>query len=173
MNSTQLWVALLGVLAPACGYRFGLTLPDRAETVAVEIFANDTRLRDLERDFHQELTQSLSRRVSARLVSVREADLVVRGRLIDFSRRSGIRSTDNELLESGVLIAVEARLERRRPEGEPELLTSASHVAESGYLLDDPRLIGGTESELEARERALRNLADRLVMELFEPVSYE
>lgn len=185
-------VALLSLaLAPlycGCGYSTGLTAPGGYERVAVAIFDNTSKERDLERSFHEELTRSLTRRVETRLARVASADLVLRGEIVSFGRRGGVRSIENELLESGVQITVRARLERSGPEG-PEILRETTLTADSGFTFDtppfnqtgpliDPRqppsghqnaALSGTPEELDARQRVLRNLADRIVLELFAP----
>ncbi len=180
--------ALAAALAAACGYRTGLTAPEGHQRVGVEVFGNDSKERDLERVFHEELTRSLTRRVDVRLVKVDKADLVLRGEIVDFRRRGGIRSIENELLEAGVQITVRARLERQGPEG-VEVLRETSYATDSGFNFDtppfnqdgiflDPRAppsghqnvrISNTPGEFPARQRVLRNLADRVVLELFAP----
>lgn len=179
--------ALVALILPACGYRTGLTLPEGTRTVGVEIFGNDSKLRDLERAFHEAITDSLTERVDAPLVPPREAQVVVRGRVVSYTRRGGIRNTDNQLLESGVAITVEARLERDGPQG-PEVLAATVASSESGYVLDrppppnpppfmspqqSPAVLGDTPSELDARDRVIRNLADRVVLDLFASMAYE
>jgi hypothetical protein len=112
--------------------------------------------------------------VPVRLVDPGRADLIVRGRVINYTRRSGIRSPQNKLLETGVRITVEASLidptQRYGPKGEPlppRVLRHTITLAESGYRLDE------NDGERAARQRAMRNLADRLTLDLFGPVAYE
>lgn len=164
-----LFLALAACLG-ACGYRAGLTLPEGWEAVGVEVFANDSRerlVRNLERDLQAEMAAAVRRLARVRLVAPEEADLVIRGRITDLRRRRGIRSPENELLETGVRIEVESELvERVAADGEPRVLGEARYATESGYRLEDPRL------ELDAQERVLRNIADRLVLDLLGPVAY-
>jgi len=153
----------------ACGYRTGLTLPEGWAAIGVEVFANDSRerlVRNLERDLQAEMAAAVRRLARVRLVAPEEADLVIRGRITDLRRRRGIRSPENELLETGVRIEVESELVERVGDGEPRVLGEARYATESGYRLEDPRL------ELDARERVLRNIADRLVLDLLGPVAY-
>jgi hypothetical protein len=184
------------LLAGACGYSAGFRVPDDVETVGVEIFGNDSKLRDLELELHETLVRSVSRLVHAPLVDPGEADLVVRGRVVEYRRRGGIRSPDNELLETGVRIVVDAQLVRRYPESavapgpeparsdEPRrpaddrismpstapnerVLRPMRAVQEFGYRLSEP------QGEARARERTLVNLADRIVLDLFGALAYE
>jgi hypothetical protein len=200
--------ALLAALAPACGYSSGFLVED-PRTVAVEIFQNDSKERDLESELHAELTESMNRMVHAPLVSPSGADLLVRGTLLAYERRSGIRSPQNVLLETGVRISVRAQLVRRRGpyrpgggqgglpelEGEPDVLQPPERPehfaegepvappeppppsdlvlreivfsAESGFRLQE------IQGELRARERVLRSIADRVVLDLFSTLAYE
>jgi len=174
MKALRPLAMLLGLALGACGYHTGLVAPEGAQTIGVEYFGNDGPLRDVELQLQIELSNAIARMLPARQVDPRDADLVVRGRVIDYSRRSGIRSPDNELLETGVRITVEASLvdptERYGPTGERLPLRVLRHtvtLAESGYRLDE------TDGENAARARAMRNLADRLALDLFGPVAYE
>ena len=166
----------LGVLAlaaalGACGYRTGLVPPELGETVAVEFFANDSKVRDLEVELETSLTDAMNRMVHAPLVAPAAADYVLRGRIISYTRRRGIRSPDNVLLETGLRISVQARLIRRRFVAErelaEELVAEGRYGSEAGYRLET------FQGEAEARARALRNIADQIVMDLFGSLAYE
>jgi hypothetical protein len=173
------------MVAAGCGYRTGFEVPDDVRTVGVRLFQNDSKQRDLERELHLWMSDSVQRLVGATLVDPRRADLVLEGRLLDYSRRSGIRSPDNLLLETGVKIALEARLvrpaalalapEQAAPTGSRaadgalgvpavpsgSVLWRRTLSQEFGFRLDEA---GG---EGRTRERALRSLADRIVLEAF------
>ena len=158
----------------ACGYRTGLLAPENARTVGVEFFGNDGPLRDLEVQLQSELSQAVARMVAVRIVDPEGAELLVRGRVVDYSRRSGIRSPQNVLQETGVRITVEASLvdpkRRLDADGKPlplRVLRQARTMSESGYRTEEP------DGEAAARARALRNLADRLTLDLFGAVAYE
>ena len=166
---------LLAALS-ACGYRTGLVAPEGTKTIGVEFFGNEGPLRDLEVELQDELARAVERMLPVRIVDPLEADLIVRGRIVDggYSRRSGIRSPENRLLETGVRISVEASLidPRRRVDSEgnplpPRVLRVARTSTESGYRLEEP------DGERAARARALRNMVDRLALDLFGAVAYE
>ena len=93
------------------------------------------------------------------MVDPRESELLIRGRLVEFSRVRGIRDPDNRLLESGVRIVAESWAIRRST-GEV-ISPKASAQATVGYP------IGSASGERAARERALRHLAEVLTIELF------
>jgi lipopolysaccharide assembly LptE-like protein len=191
------WPAGLCLALAACGYSTGLTIPQAPEpmlqvpapsvaqgaaepavpvgplrTVGVEFFANDSPVRDLERDLQAALSRSVERLVRAPLISPKHSDVVLRGRILDYARRSGIRSPQNQLLETGVRIVVEGELARRPAPGQdpadPSLILRRTRFGtESGYRLLE------TQGEADARTRVLENLADRLVLDLFAPLDYE
>jgi len=165
------WMALgLSGLA-ACGYSTGLTLPRGKQSVAVAIFGNDSKLRDLEKDLNYELGAAAERLIDARLAAPERADVVISGRILEYDRRGGIRSINNVLLETGILITVEAELEWRDDEAPGEApkrpRPKARFSSTSGFRLDEP---GG---ELQARQRVLRTLAEQMVLDLFAPLAYE
>jgi len=156
-----IWFTFAGALACGCGYSSGLRISDRHQNIGIEFFGNDSYERDLERPFDDEMTLALRSYSDAPIVSVSKADVIVRGRIRSYGRRSGIRSQDNVLLETGVSIEVEAMLVER---GTERVLRGPFRASSAiGYL------VGPTENELEARDRALHHIAEELVLDLFGP----
>lgn len=168
----------LGGLA-ACGWHTGLVAPDGADSVGVAYFQVDKDVyeRDVEPLLHDKITRSVSDLVDASLVAPGDADLVIRGRIYDYRRRGGIRGRDNQLLETSVRLGVEARLERRAT---GEVLATVNAQIPSGYVAAERQvvdlslgpdtetiLVGGRPNEAAARDRALRFLADQIVLDLF------
>lgn len=210
LDRRQLLLATWAAAAAAgCGYSTGFTLRGGDTLVGAEFFDNRCKQPDLEVELHAHLTDAMTRMVHAPLVEPRSADLVVRGAIVDYRRRNGIRTGENQLLESGLRVTVRAVLVRRRtlppggaqdaeplpddPRGlgrdpdeldEPprdprtalartllrpgeRILREVTFSQESGFRLQEP---GG---ELAARERVLRSLADRIVLDLFAALAYE
>lgn len=159
-----LWLATAllstALLAGGCGYSSGLKVAQNYDSVGVELFGNDTFERDLEPLLHAHLTEVLTEISDARLASPEQARGVIRGKLVSYHRRNGIRSRDNRLLETGVTIEVEAGLYVR---GSETPLRTARASTSVGYTLD------GLGNESEAKDRALRHIAEELVLELFSP----
>jgi hypothetical protein len=184
-----LLIALATAWVASCGYDTGIRLPEAIHGLGVEVFGNDSKQRDLEIEVQEALVDAVERMVHAPLVDPRAADLVLRGRIVNYTRRRGIRNAQNERLETGVLIALEVQLVRRgldpgsdqpgagtppapRPPGAANrdttpaaapgerVVRSLRASQEFGFALADPA------GESAARERTIASLADRIVLEL-------
>ncbi len=156
--------ALLLASLGGCGWQTGLIAPDGVRSIGIEYFNNTTPEPDLEVAFAAVLGESLVTLVALPVRPPDGADLVIRGRIDEFRRRSGVRDEDNQLLESGVRIGVQA-----------ELVDRATGIT---LRTSDARLWGGfavdrTENELDTRVRVLRNLADEVILDLFAPPTYK
>jgi hypothetical protein len=153
-------LSAVALAVPGCGYTSSLRVSERYPTVGLEIFGNDSFERDLERPLHDEMSRALRDLSDARLVDPGKADAVLRGKVLLYHRRSGIRSRENVLLETGVRIDVEGSLYKAG-----KLTPVRTHRASSavGYTLDQPG------NELEARDRGLRHIAEELVLTLLTP----
>lgn len=173
----KLWLPILAsVFATSCGYSAGLRVPEGHETVGLEVFANPSALRNLEADLYQALSSSMTQLVLTPLVAPDHADLVVRGRIIEFRRRGGVRNENNRLEETGNRITVEAWLETRAGKRVGEL---AETTMETGYIIGEGSFDTSTidetrrnptlerSNELQARQRTFRLAAEELVFELF------
>lgn len=153
----------LGALAPACGWHAGLLPPGGARTVGVEVFetAPDLHERNLEPILADALSRAVGDMVGAPLVPPSSADVVVRGRIEDYHRRHGIRDPTNRMQETGIFVSVTAQLVDRRTG--TVLGTPVARHTWSGYNLGPD----AARHEDEARIRALRNIAETLVLDLF------
>jgi hypothetical protein len=152
-------LALLTVaLCAGCGYSTGLRLAPGHDSIGVELFRNDSPVRDLERDLHMALAKSTRNLVDAPLVAPSQASVVVRGRILDFHLRGGVRNQQNQLVETAVTVRVESSLWDGRT-GEL-LVAPVRSTVQVGFVLD------GLESEGQTIQRALDNLADAIVLEL-------
>ncbi|HVS19398.1 MAG TPA: LPS assembly lipoprotein LptE [Planctomycetota bacterium] len=190
MITLRMGLALALALAAGCGYSTGVRLPEQVQTVGVEIFGNDSKQRDIEVELQRLVADAVARLVHARLVPPDQADLVVRGRIVEYVRRNGIRSPQNELLETGVRITLEVQLVQRFEQSlvvegdEPERTdlppmrsddrNSMPRTAQNERVVRPLRasqefgyLTNENFAEPVARERTLRNLAERVVLDLF------
>lgn len=148
---------LVGLLA-SCGYRAGLQLAPEYGSVGVEMFGNDSPVRDVERDLHAALTQVVRDRVSTPLAAPGRAAVVVRGDVLEVRFRGGIRTTGNQLSETGTTIRARAAL--WDPARGVVVAGPVVASAQVGYATDSPA------GAAEARRRVLDNLSERLVLDL-------
>jgi len=150
----------LALLAGGCGYNSGLRVAEHYDSVGVEIFGNDVYERDLEPEVHAQMTSVLRDQSDAHLVDPRVAQAVIRGTLKAYHYRGGIRDLQNKLLETGVYVELQARL---FVGGNETPVRTANASAWVGYTLDDPA------NQRDARDRAIRHLAEEIVLDLLGP----
>lgn len=164
MSGPRRWTRALAATALAvgvagCGYTSGLRAPEGYQSVGVEFFANDSKVPDLERDLHLYVSRSVRDTVEAPLTTPSRADVVIRGRILDYRHFAGIRGSDNNLLETGVSISVQAWLvDPLTDEPIGETVYSGQTV---GYTTIE------ANGEERSRDRSLSYLAEGLVLDLF------
>jgi hypothetical protein len=152
-----LWLCLW---ISACGYNAGLRVSEHHDSVGVEFFGNESYERDLEPELQEQMTRVLRDQSDAHLVDPRVAQAVIRGTISAMHYRGGIRNTDNQQLETGIYVELQARLFVGGNETPVRSATAGGWV---GYTLDNP------ENQREARSRVLRHLAEQIVLELLGP----
>ena len=159
-----LQVALALILAglSACGYSTGLRVQERVGSIGITVFGNKTLERDLERDFQDEISHAIRSYTDAHIESPDRAEILMRGTVLAYQRRGGIRSADNKLLETGVYVQAEAGLYDRQ--SGRALGPQQSAQVWIGFVLDE------FEGEANARTRAIRFVSEQLVLELFAPL---
>jgi hypothetical protein len=160
------FVALLAIctagLVGACGYSTGIRVGDQVHSLGVTFFDNQTLERDVERPVQDALTASVRALTDVRLTDPGLAEVVMRGVILEYKHRGGVRSSDNQLLETGLYIEVEAGLydqQSDRPLG-PQRRARVW----IGYTVDQ------AAGEAIAQDRAIRHIADELVLDLFTPL---
>ncbi|MEX1024306.1 MAG: hypothetical protein WD226_04445 [Planctomycetota bacterium] len=169
------WLPFLALGVGACGWHAGPgpapDLPEvaRARTIGVELFDRSRYV--LERNQAPEIHAALARAAvdhsGLRLVAAEQADVVVRGAIVEYRRRAGVRSVENELLETGVRLTLEASLVERRTglelgRARPRVWSSFAIDGEGPGGLGTPAVEGG------ARTRGYEFLARKLIFDLFE-----
>lgn len=161
---------LLGIamlLLCSCGYRAGLapTLGGGrvTRTIGIEIFGNESQLPNLERQLHAAMSDAARRHTSLELVSPARADLVIRGAIEGFQRSEGARTGDNRLVETQENIIVAAEI----VDGARGVTVGRTSTSVGfGTAIDVP----GREPA--ARDNALRNSADRILLTLLAGLEY-
>ncbi len=153
------WIVIAGLLGlVGCGLQPRVAMGPEPRSIGVEIFANDSREPDLERTLHKEISRAVQQYIEGDLRRPSQADLVIRGRILEWRTRGGVRDRENILREQGVTILLQGELVDRLS-GE----VMAGPLKESidvGFLLE------GVEARRTGSARALANLADALVLDL-------
>jgi hypothetical protein len=161
------WIVLLAAMgAGACGWHAGLTAPGGASSVGIDVFTAERHIleRDLEPRLNAAMTRAFVDLIDVPLENPRKADLVIKGEIVEYRRRAGVRNEDNDLVETGLRIEATARLVDRKT-GQIVVPSRTAYVW-SSYGLDG---VTAVEQEDLARERALRHIAETLILDLFRP----
>lgn len=171
VRTTRTGVAALALmaaaLAPSCGYSAGLA-PTRlggaeSRSIGVEIFGNQTLLPNLEQGLHEALSTAARRHANLNLVSPERADVVIRGDVVDFRRQRGARTIENRFVETRDVVTVDATLVDRVT---GEVVARTRTEVGFGTAID----VAGREPA--ARDNALRNSADRILLTLLAELEY-
>jgi hypothetical protein len=172
--SSSLLQHLLGLSAVllcfACNYTAGLQLPDDARTIGIDVYGNNSNLRNLEAELTSEIARAVSDLVHLPLVPPDEADYVIRGAVLNYTRSSGARDIDNRQLQAGVQISISSHLVNRRTE---QVIRSTVTALGTGLVIERGVVADDTPQEVAGRDRAIENLATRIVLDLFLPRSSE
>ena len=160
LRLVPLW---LGLLLPACGWHAGLLAPAGANSVGVEIFETERTIleRNLEPIVSNAITRALDDMVQTELRAPQRADVVIQGEILNYNRRSGARTQDNELVETGIYVRIRAQLTERK--SGKILVGPIERHSWSGYALAGE----APENEDQARLRVIDYVARTLVLDLF------
>ena len=153
-----------------CGWHAGLLVPPNAETLGLRFLGNETRLPGLEVDVTQAIGRAVRDRVSLRTAEPERADLVLEGEVFELRRWAGVRSPENVQLEASVQLGVELRLVDRKS---GDVLNTSSRDLRAGYVVDPGFGVANSPGQLVAQSRAISNLAEGLVLDLFRPVTQQ
>jgi hypothetical protein len=157
-----LHAGLLTVLVLAvggCGYSLGYSTPPGVKTISIPIFWNATF--PLRREVEVELTSAFRQEIQARtdLRIIDESsspDAVIRGRIVEFRERVVAEGRRDEKTESNVVAIVDLEIENYR-----DGTLRIERVSDV-----EPFSIQAGESFEVGRRRAIRNIAEKLVVAL-------
>ncbi len=152
-------VAVLLVGGSGCGYSLGYRTPPGVHTVSVPIFLNETF--PLRREVEYELTsafrQEIQVRTGLRIIDEEAGpDLVVRGRILEFRERVVAEGPRDVKTESNLIAVVELRIENYR--------NNTIRIQRVPNV--EPFSIEIGETFQDGRRRAVRNIAEKLVVAL-------
>ena len=111
----SLVVVSSSLVVSGCGYSLGYRRPPNVHTVAVPIFHNATfpLRRDVEFQLTSAVRKEILERSTLRLVDSGDADMVLRGRVVEFRELLVVEGDNDEKIESSVFAAVDLVLEDR------------------------------------------------------------
>lgn len=148
---------LLAAGLGGCGYSVGSLYDEDVESIAVDVFTNDTFRRDIELDLTREIVKQVRLRTGWRIANRSGADVVLTGRIMNI-RDNVLSETERNLtLESSVIVTAEARLTDLRT---GRLIRKVQRTTAESYLI--PR----GESRVTAMTEAIYKLAEDLVQAL-------
>ena len=104
------WVLVIPLIGSSCGYSVGSLVPREYRRVSVPVFENTTYWRDLELALTREVASELASRPGLFLVKEDEADVVLRGTIVDFQTRVLIEDNRDRVRESSARTTVRVDL---------------------------------------------------------------
>lgn len=150
---------LLLLTLPACGYSSGSLVPTEYQTIAVPVFENATRRRDLEWEVTRAVAAELQARTHLSVVDLEnDPDLVLRGTLVEAEEDTLSRRRFQRQRETAYFVTAEISVRGR---GADDVVVPATRVTERESFVS---VLG--EDVRTAREQAVRSLAERVVQQL-------
>jgi hypothetical protein len=151
---------LTGAVAAAC-YSTGLRFPSSVRTIAVPVFGNDTNVRELEYAITEAVRTQILETSEVRLVSTeREADAVIRGKVVKATFPVLVGADREKILEGSAAVTVSADLIDTRS-GAVLARVSGSDFAEFSTDLDETRKTATEEVLLEISRKIVLGLSQR------------
>jgi lipopolysaccharide assembly LptE-like protein len=151
------WLLVFLPALTGCGYTLGYRMPPGVRTVSIPIFENATfpLRREVEFEITSAFRQELQARTDLRIVDENGSpDLLVRGRILEFRERVIAQSRQDVKTESNLVALVELRIEN--------YLAGTVRVERVNDV--EPFSIESGESFATGQRRAIRNIAEKLVV---------
>jgi hypothetical protein len=143
----------------ACGYTTGSLVPDGYRTIAVPIFANETRRHDLEWEVTRAVVEEIQARTPLRVVDRDQSpDLTLSGVLRDVDESVSSRLARQRIRESDVFVSADVTITDRKS---GKTLVEKQRVTEREAFVPE---LG--EDVRTARQEAVRALAERIARTL-------
>ena len=152
----QIGGALLLLAVSGCGYTLGYRVSEGTVRLAVPMFENQTLplRREVEFDLTRAVRQQLELRSDVHLVSVANADAVLKGTVVSFRELVLAEGARDAIHESSIDVAVRVRLER---------LTDGQVLLDEMVTDSAPYSVLRGESLDDARPEAIDKIAQRIV----------
>lgn len=159
-RAVQAFVVLaVAALLAACGYTTRALVPDRYRTIAVPVFTNESRRRDLHVELTRVLVEEIQSRTHLRVVgSNDDPDLVLRGSLADIDEET-LSRRDRQVIREGAYF-VTARVDVQDRRANQPLVRDRKVTERESFV----PVLG--EDVRTARSEAMRSLAEKIVRTL-------
>ncbi len=160
-----LWAVSLGT---ACGYRLvgrGGAFPEGVRTVGVRTITNATGRSGIETEFSRALIAALMSTGKVKVVSDGTADALFSGTVVRFDSSPMAYNARREITERRVSVTVNLDF---APAGGGKSFFSERGVTGKADHLVTGELIGDSEAEQEAVEKATKDAAERVVNRITE-----
>lgn len=143
----------------ACGYTTKSLVPEQYRTIAVPVFANETKRHDVEWELTRAVVEEIQGRTHLRVVGEDDApDLVLRGRLKDAEETTLSRSDYQRLREGAYFLSAEVDVTDRRTNGA---------VVKNRVVTERESYVPAVGEDVRtSRAEASRALAERIVRTL-------
>jgi hypothetical protein len=157
------------LLLPSCGYRLSgrnRFLPGDVHTIAVPVFANETRRSDIEQRITESLLAEFIKRGDYRTQPQREgADAVLEGAVTGYSANPVLLDAQGNATRVEVVIQARVRMTDLRT---AKLLWSQDHFIFRSQYDVNRTAVGSFDREIVAIDRIARDFATTVVTSLLE-----
>ncbi len=167
MSARAVLALALSLACGACGYTAGFKPAGGVRTIAVPIFENRTLRRELEFPMTEAVVREIQRRTPLAVTSAEKADLVLRGEIERFDQTVLVEGPNDEVLESGAVIALGvSATDRRSGRTVFRYAGPAPTPGATGPALVESAQFSNVNQEGvgSATAEAFRELAERVVM---------
>ncbi len=171
-------------LLAGCGYSSGSSLDPKYRTIHVSPFYDKTREYDLQAPLTNAVIRKFTHDARLQVVSADDADLLLEGMIVDFTRRGLIYDKDDETTQALLVITAGARLTDRQTGQviwEDPMITGETSFYTRAAGQSSDRLRGNaevflptvrsfpSEEENRAASEALEQLATAVFLRVVEP----
>jgi len=152
-------LALMAILCASCGYSAQFRVPESIKTIAVDLFENRTRYREVEFEFTNALRREVSAKTPLKIAPAEDADAIISGEIIGYRRYLLRETRADRPTEYRIVVTVKYQVK---------------NVKTGAIVAENSRLRRGAEYQLlrgqverQAREEAIRELARNVVQDAF------
>lgn len=144
-------------LSASCAYQWGFPKPDGVNSVAIEIFQNNTFRRGVELSLSENISNEIVERTALQLTHLSQADAILRGKINQIQDQLILAGPNNEARYASVWVDLSAELVDRKT---GKTLRQITIRDKGDYLTDN------LQTRETATAQALTRLAEKIVLAL-------